>query len=258
MTQTSVFSLDFAAATDIGCQRGNNEDSFGYDAERHVYVVCDGMGGSAAGEIASGMAVRALIETFEAQSPDDNAARDFVPVEARLLNAVHAANRFVREAAEANPQLLGMGSTLVCACLDGARVVIGNVGDSRAYLIRNGVCAQVTLDHSLLDEQMRMGLLTAEEAAASNLHSVITRAIGATDAVEPDFFAVALNLDDMLLLASDGLTRYAQPEEIAAVAQTGAELATICNGLIEIAKQRGGADNITCMVLRAVEKPVAA
>jgi serine/threonine protein phosphatase PrpC len=257
MTQTSVFSLDFAAATDIGCQRGNNEDSFGYDAERHVYVVCDGMGGSAAGEVASGMAVRGLIETFEAQSSNENEA-ELLPVETRLMHAVHAANRFVREAAAANPSLHGMGSTLVCACLDGARVVIGNVGDSRAYLIRNGTCVQVTLDHSLLDEQVRMGLLTAEEAAASNLQSVITRAIGAADKVEPDFFAVSLNLDDMLLLASDGLTRYAQPEEIAAVAMAGAELATICNGFIEHAKQRGGADNITCMVLRAVEKPVAA
>jgi len=258
MTQTSVFSLDFAAATDIGCQRGNNEDSFGYDAERHVYVVCDGMGGSAAGEIASGMAVRALIETFEAQSPEGSSEGGIAPIEARLLNSVHAANRVVREAAGANMQLHGMGSTLVCACLDGSRVVIGNVGDSRAYLIRNGVCVQVTLDHSLLDEQMRMGLLTAEEAAASNLQSVITRAIGATDAVEPDFFAVSLNLDDMLLLASDGLTRYAQPEEIASLTLAGSDLATICNGLIEHAKQRGGADNITCIMLRAVEKPAEA
>jgi len=258
MTQTSVFSLDFAAATDIGCQRGNNEDSFGYDAERHVYVVCDGMGGSAAGEIASGMAVRALIETFEAQSPEGSNDGEIAPIEARLLNSVHAANRVVREAASANMQLHGMGSTLVCACLDGSRVVIGNVGDSRAYLLRNGACVQVTLDHSLLDEQMRMGLLTAEEAAASNLQSVITRAIGATDVVEPDFFAVSLNLDDMLLLASDGLTRYAQPEEIASLALAGSDLATICNSLIEHAKHRGGADNITCIMLRAVEKPAAA
>jgi len=257
MTQTSVFSLDFAAATDIGCQRSNNEDSFGYDADRHVYVVCDGMGGSAAGEIASGMAVRALIETFEAQAPDGTGDGELAPIEARLLNSVHAANRVVREAADANPRLYGMGSTLVCACLDGARVVIGNVGDSRAYLIRNGICVQVTLDHSLLDEQMRMGLLTPEEAAASNLQSVITRAIGATDVVEPDFFAVSLSLDDMLLLASDGLTRYTQPEEIASMALAGTELTAICNGLIEHAKQRGGADNITCIMLRAVEKPAA-
>lgn len=253
MAHTSVFSLDFAAATDVGCLRGNNEDSFGYDAERQFYVVCDGMGGSAAGEVASDMAVRAVIETFEALSPDKAGEAEVTPVETRLMHAVHAANRYVREAAEADPQLQGMGSTLVCACLDGSRAVIGNVGDSRAYLIRNKTCVQVTQDHSLLDEQIRMGLLTAAEAAASNLQSVITRAIGAANTVEPDFFTVPLNLEDMLLLASDGLTRYAQAEEIAALAVPGRELTAICNELVEHAKQRGGADNITCLVLRAVE-----
>ncbi len=256
MNQTSVFSLAFAAATDIGCQRTNNEDSFGYDAEQHVYVVCDGMGGSAAGEVASGMAVRALIETFEALSmaPDTH----LLPIEDRLARSVHAANRVVREAAELDPQLRGMGSTLVCAGLDGARLVVGNVGDSRAYLVRDGVCRQVTQDHSLLDEQVRMGLMTVEEAAISNLQSVITRAIGATDGIVPDFFEVGLSPDDMVLLASDGLTRYAEADEIAALAPAGAELSAVCQALIDLAKQRGGADNITCMMLRAVEKPVGA
>ena len=252
MALTPAVSLNFAAATDIGCKRGNNEDSFGYDAEQHIYVVCDGMGGGAAGEVASGMAVRALIETFESQaeSSEDGSTR---PVEERLLNSINEANRTVREAADNDPQLQTMGTTLVCACLEGTRFVVGNVGDSRAYLIRNGSCVQVTLDHSLLDEQVRSGMLTPEEAAASDLQSVITRAIGISNSVEPDFFAVDLSLDDMLLLATDGLTRYAQPEDIAQIASTGVELATICNGLIEHAKQGGGADNITCMMLRVVE-----
>ena len=225
MTQTSVFSLDFAAATDIGCQRSNNEDSFGYDADRHVYVVCDGMGGSAAGEIASGMAVRALIETFEAQAQGGNGDGEIVPrSRARLLNSVHAANRVVREAADANPRLYGMGSTLVCACLDGTRVVIGNVGDSRAYLIRNGIQLMQGYAGPFAAgwrQQMRMGLLTPEEAAVSNLQSVITRAIGATDAVEPDFCCFVKSGRYKLLLASDGLTRYALPEEIASMALAG-------------------------------------
>ena len=175
MTQTSVFSLDFAAATDIGCQRGNNEDSFGYDAERHVYVVCDGMGGSAAGEVASGMAVRALIETFEAQSPDGDGDGELMPVETRLMHAVHAANRFVREAAGANPQLHGMGSKLVCACLDGARVVIGNVGDSRAYLIRDGKAACLTNDHTQVGEMVRMRILSADKVRTHTNRSVLNK-----------------------------------------------------------------------------------
>lgn len=251
MNETLPVTLGFAAATDIGCKRGNNEDSFGYDAERHIYVVCDGMGGSAAGEVASGMAVRTLVESFEAQTL--NTGDLLPPVEERLFHSIHAANRAVRKAAEENPELRTMGTTLVCACLDGSRLVVGNVGDSRAYLIRQGTCMQVTLDHSLIEEQLRSGMMTPEMAAASNMQSVITRAIGAEDTVEPDLFAVDLSLGDMLLLASDGLTRYAQPEDIAMTASSGEDLTAICNGLIEIAKQRGGADNITCVLLKAVE-----
>ncbi|HXP10482.1 MAG TPA: Stp1/IreP family PP2C-type Ser/Thr phosphatase [Acidobacteriaceae bacterium] len=255
MNQRSEFTLDFAAATDIGCVRGNNEDSFGYDAEQHVYVVCDGMGGSAAGEVASGMAVRAMIERFEAL---DALEKDgSLNIEQRLLIAIHAANQAVREAADANPHLYNMGTTLVCACLSGTRLLVGNVGDSRAYLIRNGVCSQITLDHSLLDEQVRQGLITREMAAQSNLQSVITRAIGATDSVEPDLFAAELSIGDMFLLTSDGLTRYASPEEITTLVQPDAELTAICHALIEHAKQRGGADNVTCMMLRVVEPPAA-
>jgi protein phosphatase len=259
MIQRSEFSLDFAAATDIGCQRSNNEDSFGYDGDLHLYVVCDGMGGSAAGEVASAMAVRALIESFERQTHADSAgagiATNPVPIEAKLANAIHEANRQVRQAAEADPSLRTMGTTLVCACLDGPRLVIGNVGDSRAYLIRNAVCVQVTLDHSLLDEQVRSGLITQEMANASNLKSVITRAIGGADTVEPDLFAAELNPGDMLLLTSDGLTRYAEAADIASAASPDAELSAICQSLIDHAKQRGGVDNITCMILRVLEKP---
>jgi serine/threonine protein phosphatase PrpC len=258
MTQTATFSLDFAAATDIGCHRGNNEDSYGYDAEQHLYVVCDGMGGSAAGEVASGMAVRVLIETFESLALQAGDGGEVFPVEQRLMSSIHEANRVVRTASQTNPELHNMGTTLVCACLDGNRIVVGNVGDSRAYLVRNGICKQITLDHSLLDEQVRQGLITPEMAAASNLQSVITRAIGTADEVEPDLFAAELNLNDMFLLTSDGLTRYAQPEDIAHMAGPDAELSTICQSLIDHAKRSGGVDNITCMMLRAVETQPAA
>ncbi len=257
MTQTSTFSLDFAAATDIGCQRGNNEDSFGYDAEQHLYVVCDGMGGSAAGEVASGLAVRVLIESFETQAWAAASGGVDLPIAERLVRSIHEANRLVRETAEAEPQYQHMGTTLVCACMDGTRILLGNVGDSRAYLIRNGNCRQITLDHSLVDEQLRQGLITPEMAAVSHLQSVITRAIGAADSVDPDLFAAELNIDDMLLLASDGLTRYAAPEEIASLAAADADLSNICHKLIDHAKVRGGADNITCIMLRVVEKPTA-
>ena len=253
MTQKPELSLNFAAATDIGCKRSNNEDAFGYDVGQHIYVVCDGMGGSAAGEVASGMAVRALIERFESliwETSDDGRRYS---TEERLLRSIYEANRAVREAASGDPELESMGTTLVCACLDGSRMVLGTVGDSRAYLLRNGICQQITLDHSLLDEQVRCGMLTAEEAAASSLKSVITRAVGITETVEPDLFAVDLNVNDMLLLTTDGLTRYARPGDIMQIALNGGDLATICHDLIEHAKRGGGVDNITCVMLCVVE-----
>jgi protein phosphatase len=203
------------------------------------------------------MAVRAMIESFEALSITAENGETGLPVEERLMRSIHQANRTVREASDANPQLHNMGTTLVCASLSGPRLVVGNVGDSRAYLIRNGGCSQITLDHSLIDEQLRQGLITPEMAAVSHLQSVITRAIGAADNVEPDLFAVELELSDMVLLTSDGLTRYAKADDIAALALPEAELTTICHDLINHAKQRGGADNITCMMVRVVERPSA-
>lgn len=256
MAQAPAFSLDFAAATDIGCHRGNNEDSFGYDADNHLYVVCDGMGGSAAGEVASSMAVRALIECFEFLNQQPSETGEAQPIEGRLLHSIHEANRLVHEEAVSNPEHQNMGTTLVCAALDGSRLVVGNVGDSRCYLIRGGASHQVTLDHSLLDEQLRMGLITPEVAAASNLQSVITRAIGTTETVEPDLFAVDLQPGDMFLLTSDGLTRYARPDDIAQAARPDLELTAICETLIDHAKTRGGVDNITCMMLRAFEASI--
>jgi len=253
MTQALTLALDFAAATDIGCKRSNNEDSYGYDAGQHLYVVCDGMGGNAAGEVASGMAVWTLIESFNYFALNAEPGNPMSMIENRLLASIFEANRVVREAGMENPELHSMGTTLVCVCLDGNRAVVGNVGDSRAYLLRNGTCQQITLDHSLLDEEVRNGNMTPEMAAASNLQSVITRAIGVADQVEPDLFAATLQPNDFILLASDGLTRYMNPEEIAQAASTGSELAAICNALIEHAKLRGGADNITCILLHVVE-----
>jgi serine/threonine protein phosphatase PrpC len=249
MNGPATLSLAFAAATDTGCKRANNQDSFGYNTDPHLYVVCDGVGGALGGEVASNTAVRNFIESFEAQT--EAAQQQELPIESRLLYSIEQANRAVRDLSASDPRFSNMGTTLVCACVDGARAVIGNVGDSRAYLIRDGICAQITHDHSLIAEQLQKGLLTPEMAEHSSLQSVITRAIGMADTVEPDLFAATLQTEDTLLLASDGLTRYLQPAEIAAIASPDLELPVICKQFVECAKQRGGADNITCIVLRA-------
>ncbi len=244
-----ALALQFAAGTDVGLKRSNNQDSFGFDVAQHIYVVCDGMGGMAGGEVASSTAVRRLIESYEQYSRSQETSA----VEARLSRAIHDANASVREAARATDALNGMGTTLVCACLDGSRIVIGNVGDSRAYFMRQGMCFQVTQDHSFIGEQLRQGRMTPETAAASEFQSVITRAIGVAEKVEPDFYAAALEVGDLVLLASDGLTRYIDADEIASMMANQPQLPAICDALIDKAKERGGADNITVLILRAVE-----
>ena len=255
MTDPFELSFDFAAITDIGCERSNNEDCFGYDADQQLYVVCDGMGGRAAGEVASGTAVRTLIESFASSAPMRSEGES-TPVANRLMQAISDANRAVREAEAQDPNLMSMGTTMVCACLDGGRAVFGNVGDSRAYIIREGYCLQVTQDHSLLAEALRAGEISLEAAATSNLQSMITRAIGTEDTVDPDLYSAELQPGDILLLASDGLTRYVEPEEIATVVRAGVDLTARCQEFIDVAKRRGGVDNITCILLRAIEKLV--
>jgi serine/threonine protein phosphatase PrpC len=255
MSDAAKLSFEFAAITDIGCERQNNEDSYGYDADHQFYVVCDGMGGRAAGEVASGLAVRTLIESFAATATIESVGEK-IPIENRILAAITDANRAVREAGLRKPELQSMGTTLVCLCLDNDRAVVGNVGDSRAYLLRAGACQQITEDHSLLAEAKRTGEISWQTLGeGSNLQSIITRAVGVEDTVEADLYGAQLQVGDILMLASDGLTRYAQPEKILALTEGAADLATACQALIDHAKQCGGEDNITCILLRAM-KPV--
>jgi len=243
--------LEVAALSDVGCKRSNNEDSFGYDQASEIYVVCDGMGGTSGGEVASAAAVEQMIRSFR------SSGGDATTVEERLYDAIMDANRRVLELAEADPQLRGMGTTLVTACFDARRIVIANVGDSRAYFLRQGVCHQITFDHSFLAEQVRNGTMTAEAAKASPLQSLITRAVGTGESVAPDLFDAELEAGDMVLLTTDGLTRYADAPEIARLVGDGADLQAACQRLIDVAKEAGAVDNVTCLLLRAVESSAA-
>jgi serine/threonine protein phosphatase PrpC len=239
-------TITAAAHTDIGCVRKNNQDTFGIDTESRLYVVCDGMGGAAGGEIASRLAVDAFVESFRAAS---------LPLESALHHAAEAANVAVLTRAEAEPELRGMGSTLVAAHVQAERLHLVNVGDSRAYLIRGGECAQLTVDHSYIEEQVSLGRMTREMANASPLQSVITRAVGIHEGFEPDLTNVGIEEGDFVLLTSDGLTRHVGNAAIAdIVAAQGKvdqhELDARCIKLIERAKERGGSDNITCILLR--------
>jgi protein phosphatase len=236
--------IEVSTLTDIGCVRTNNEDSFGYDESSGIFVVCDGMGGAASGEIASSRAVAVILKYF------GDAASSDIPVDAKLLEAINIANQDVWEHAQV-PENKGMGTTVVAAALDGDKLIIGNMGDSRAYVIRDGMCVQVTVDHSLVNELVRNGTLTPEGARKSEipgLASVVTRAVGIAAVAQPDFFSVDFKAGTAVLLATDGLTRYFSDEELAAI-PIESSFESCCADLIRTAKQRGGEDNITCILI---------
>jgi serine/threonine protein phosphatase PrpC len=244
MDSRAELKIDVAAQTDVGCVRTNNEDGFGYDVASRVFVVCDGMGGMAAGEVASATAVKELVENFSRDAGGAETTED------RLYRAIVSANHQVYQLALGNEELRGMGTTLVAACIEGRKLLIGNVGDSRAYFLRGGVCAQITNDHSFLAEQVRKGVMNIEEAKASPLQSVITRAIGSAETVEPDIFTGDLEAGDIVLLTSDGLTRYADAKVIAMLIFSCTSLPDACQALIDRAKSQGAVDNVTCLLLQ--------
>ena len=254
MEKETALKLQVAALTDVGCKRTNNEDSFGYDLESGLFVVCDGMGGSAAGETASATAVKEFVEHF---CLEDLSA---LPREERLYRAIVHANEQVYRLAQTSEEFRGMGTTLVSACVEERRMIVGNVGDSRAYFLRSGVCVQITHDHSFVAEQVRKGTMNPEEAGASPYQSLITRAIGADETVEPDIFTGNLEPGDILLLTSDGLTRYADANTIASLILGSEDLTAACQALIDEAKRHGAVDNVTCLLVQfldAMEDPLA-
>jgi serine/threonine protein phosphatase PrpC len=255
-------NLVFQAAgkTDIGVVRTNNEDNFGFDLRRGIFVVCDGMGGAAAGEVASKIAVDTVLANFRndpgrAELPLLGRRFEGVSEQAAgLANAIQLANQAIQEAAAQNPNRSGMGSTIVAVCLKGNLFSIANVGDSRIYLVRGGIIQQMTSDHSLVMEQVRRGLMTVEEAEQSEMQNVIVRALGSEDSVEPDLEDHEFAPGDVLLLCSDGMSRYVKEEKMLAVLSSEGSLSEACDALIEAAKSGGSDDNITCLLLRATEQ----
>jgi protein phosphatase len=233
-----------AALSDCGSKRPSNEDAFGFSAEDGVYVVCDGMGGAAAGEIASSMAVDEVLQLLGSR---DGA----VPLEAAVEEAIRAANEAIHSRAEGDFQLNGMGTTLAGLVTEGRRVLVFNVGDSRSYLLRNRKLKQISQDHSLVEEQVRLGRITPAEALRSPLRNVITRALGTQPSVEPDLFELKAEKGDLFLLCSDGLTGEVPDLQIESLLAADLPLDQLCANLVEAANQAGGHDNITCLLVKA-------
>jgi len=237
-------ALEAAALTHVGQVRTGNEDSFGYCLDAGVFAVCDGMGGAAAGEIASRIAVDALIERLCAVTSREDRA-------AALEESIAAANRLVFAQATQDAELRGMGTTLVVVTIQDGHALIGHVGDSRCYLFRAAQLTRQTNDHSLVDEQVRLGQMTQEDADRSPLRNVITRAIGTQTTVEPDITDLALESGDVLLLCSDGLTREVPEEGIAAILSHTGTIDQRCQQLIDAANAAGAHDNVTAILVQA-------
>ena len=234
-------AADAVCKTDTGRQRRDNEDS-AY-ARAPVFVVADGMGGAQAGEVAS----RIAIEAFEQGLPDDGSAEE------RLATRVREANHQIYERSKADRGRAGMGTTLTAAYVDDAHVAIAHVGDSRAYLFRDGTLQRLTQDHSLVDELVRRGKLTEEQAAEHPQRSIITRALGPEPDVEVDTWTYPGRARDVVLLCSDGLTSMISEERVRATLEAHDDLDSAADALINAANEAGGRDNITVVLFRLEE-----
>ena len=241
---TVVLHYTAAAITDRGRKRATNEDAFGYSAEYGIYVVCDGMGGAAAGEIASSLAVDEMMRLLTQRAGGNSLLTD-------AEQAATAANQTIFSRAERSQHLNGMGTTLVALLVEERHAWILNVGDSRGYRLRNARLEQITIDHSLVEEQIRMGRMSQSEAERSPLRNVITRALGTQNSVTPDVFELEAEPGDLFLLCSDGLTRELSDAQLESLLQASVPLEELCTQLVAAANQAGGHDNITCLLVRA-------
>ncbi len=255
--------IDASGSTDVGRVRKNNEDAFKIEADLALFVLSDGMGGQAHGEVASAIAVETVAAHCRQSTSDPNLTlcgdrrADLSARSNRLMSAVRLANRRIFESAMENRAREGMGATVVAAWIEngdgretGRRLSLAHVGDSRAYLFRSGALQQLTADHSLVAEHVRRGTMTPQEAERSQLQNVLIRALGAQEQVEVDVDEQLLLPGDILLLCSDGLTHSVTDPEIASILATHEPAKRAVDRLIDVANESGGEDNITVIVAR--------
>jgi PPM family protein phosphatase len=244
--------------THVGRQRQHNEDAFLVENDARLFLVADGMGGHAAGEIASRIAVDSISEFILHTKEDDGTwphAYDehYRRSTNRLMAALRMANTRVLEAMRKDVRLRGMGTTVVAALADEGTVSVAHVGDSRAYLIRDGQLSRITNDHSWVFEQVQAGMLTEAEAEKHPLRNVITRALGGALQVTPDASEIEARPGDVVLLCSDGLTGMVPESEILRIVTANdSNLEQACRQLIDAANERGGLDNVTAVLVRAM------
>jgi serine/threonine protein phosphatase PrpC len=241
---------EFFSATDTGRARSNNEDSVAVDEATSLVVLADGMGGYNAGEVASGMAtsfIKSELGRWLAEASENATDTD---VRRAMDICVDNANRAIFNAANSNPQYAGMGTTLVVGVFRDARLLMGHVGDSRAYRLRASRLTQITHDHSLLQEQIDAGLITPEQAAFSANKNLVTRAVGVEDTVLLETHLHDVLPGDTYLLCSDGLSDMIDDESIAQLLMGAESLAEAAGALLDAANDAGGKDNISVVLAR--------
>ncbi len=245
-------------ASDVGRKRDNNQDSFLIDEESRLFVVADGMGGHAGGGTASRIAVETLqaqLKKSRAENPaafTSTADLESSPIPEVLRDAVEAACFNIFHEARGNAALAGMGTTATALLIHGPYAFIAHVGDSRIYLVRAGEIHQVSEDHSLVNEQIKAGVLTPDEARHSQFKNVITRSVGFEEDVLVDLLGLALEKDDTFIICCDGLSNLVEDPEIAAMVRSE-KVEDLPLRLIALANDRGGDDNITVIAVQVLE-----
>jgi protein phosphatase len=245
----------FCAMTDPGLARDNNEDSLAFDEPTLTAVLADGMGGYNAGEIASGMAtafIKSELSRWLTEAGDGAKARE---VRRAMEICVDNANRSIFNSANSNAHYAGMGTTLVVGVFRDDRLVLGHIGDSRCYRLRDGLLNQITKDHSLLQEQMDAGLITPEQAATSSIKNLVTRALGVDESVLLEVNEHAVQAGDLYLMCSDGLSDMINDDAISEIVSGELPLEQRAKQLIDAANERGGRDNISVLMIEVHDAP---
>jgi serine/threonine protein phosphatase PrpC len=249
--------LTSAGRTHVGMKRAHNEDSLRLFREENLFIVADGMGGHASGEVASQMSVETLAEFFRATSEDDEVTWPYKMdkgrkyEENRVITGVKLSNRKIFESASRDAKLKGMGTTIVVSFFVNGGVYVGHVGDSRVYRFRAGKLIQLTEDHSLLNDYIKMKNLTPEEIEAFPHKNVIVRALGMKETVQVDVHHEVPQSGDVYLLCSDGLSGMVSDEQMESILKDDdGDLDRKCERLIDAANANGGSDNITVILAR--------
>lgn len=244
------FKMAVHGLTDVGLVREHNEDSIDWDTERGLFILADGMGGHNAGEVASALAIESIKHALYDVLKPEIIESEIVDYNDAVYEAIAYANTEIFEQAQEKPEYIGMGTTLVMALLMWDKALIANVGDSRLYRLRNDNLEQLTTDHSLVQEMVDNGYLSAEEADSAISKNLITRALGISEVVDIDLIEHPMKLNDLFLLCSDGLTDLVTDEEISSIIiEYRDSLSDAAQKLVDLANKRTGKDNISVILI---------